>query len=125
MTHSNDPDPYPFWHQAQITNGQNYSGWDDRQASEYLEQARVLVDPSERLKRYRNFQVRFTTEMPALPLFYSVYTYGVDDQVQGVGTGPLVDPSDRFMNITSWNLLAKRPTQAPPAPPGATITPTP
>ena len=125
MTNSNDPDPYPFWHQAQITNGQNYSGWDDRQASEYLEQARVLVDPSERLKRYRNFQVRFTTEMPALPLFYSVYTYGVDNQVQGVGTGPLVDPSDRFMNIPFWNLLARRPIQAAPAPPAATITPTP
>jgi peptide/nickel transport system substrate-binding protein len=125
MTRSNDPDPYPFWHQAQITNGQNYSGWDDRQASEYLEQARVLVDPAERLKRYRNFQVRFTTEMPALPLFYSVYTYGVDSQVQGVGTGPLVDPSERFMNIASWNLLSQRPTQAAPVPQSATSIPTP
>lgn len=125
MTRSNDPDPYPFWHQAQITNGQNYSGWDDRQASEYLEQARVLVDPNERLKRYRNFQVRFTTEMPALPLFYSVYTYGIDSQVQGAGSGPLVDPSDRFMDIASWYLLAKRPTQAAPVPAAATPTPTP
>jgi peptide/nickel transport system substrate-binding protein len=125
MTRSNDPDPYPFWHQAQITNGQNYSGWDDRQASEYLEQARVLVDPAERLKRYRNFQVRFTTEMPALPLFYSVYTYAVDSQVQGVGTGSLVDPSERFMNIASWNMLSQRPTQSAPVPQSATSIPTP
>ncbi len=44
MSRSPDPDPYPFWHQTQATNGQNYSGWDDFQASEYLEQARVITD---------------------------------------------------------------------------------
>jgi peptide/nickel transport system substrate-binding protein len=44
LARSPDPDPYPFWHQAQAASGQNYSGWDDRQASEYLEQARVEVN---------------------------------------------------------------------------------
>ncbi len=53
-----DPDPYPFWHQAQITGGQNYAQWDDRVASEYLEQARVTLDIEERARLYRNFQVR-------------------------------------------------------------------
>ena len=104
FSRSPDPDPYPFWHQAQITSGQNYSQWDDRQVSEYLEQARVLVDFNERIKRYRNFQVRFATELPALPLFYPVYSYGVDRRVSGVSMGPLYDPSDRFNNIASWYL---------------------
>jgi peptide/nickel transport system substrate-binding protein len=102
---SPDPDPYPFWHQAQITSGQNYSQWDDRQVSEYLEQARVLDDVNERARRYRNFQVRFSSELPALPLFFPVYSYGVDRQVNGVSIGPLYDPSDRFNNITSWYLI--------------------
>lgn len=106
-----DPDPYPFWHQAQITGGQNYSKWDDRQASEYLEQARITVDEVERARLYRNFQVRFTSEMPALPLFYPIYTYGVDSHVQGVTMGPLFDPSDRFATVTSWFLLAERPVE--------------
>ena len=44
LSRTPDPDPYPFWHQTQITDGQNYAGWDDRQASEYLEQARTQVD---------------------------------------------------------------------------------
>jgi peptide/nickel transport system substrate-binding protein len=104
FSRSPDPDPYPFWHQAQITSGQNYSQWDDRQVSEYLEQARVQVDFDERIKRYRNFQVRFATELPALPLFYPVYSYGVDRKVSGVSMGPLYDPSDRFGNILSWYL---------------------
>jgi peptide/nickel transport system substrate-binding protein len=103
---SPDPDPYPFWHQAQVTGGQNYSGWNDRQASEYLETARIQVDLTERLKRYRNFQVRFASELPALPLFSPVYTYGIDAQVQGVSMGPIFTPSDRFDTITSWFLIA-------------------
>lgn len=105
LDRSPDPDPYPFWHQAQIANGQNYSQWDDRQVSEYLEQARVNDDLEERMRRYRNFQVRWAAELPALPLFYPVYTYGVDSDIRGVSMGPLFDPSDRFNNVLSWYLF--------------------
>jgi peptide/nickel transport system substrate-binding protein len=109
---SPDPDPYPFWHQAQITAGQNYSQWDDRQASEYLEQARVIDDFDQRLRRYRNFQVRFSSELPALPLFIPVVSHAVDQKVRGVTMGPLYDYSDRFANITDWHLLTSAVAQA-------------
>jgi peptide/nickel transport system substrate-binding protein len=102
LARSPDPDPYPFWHQTQGSSGQNYARWDDRQASEYLEQARVLDDLTERARRYRNFQVRFMNEMPALPLFYPVYSYGVSEDVKGVRVGPMFDPSDRFATISAW-----------------------
>jgi peptide/nickel transport system substrate-binding protein len=105
-----DPDPYPFWHQSQISGGQNYSQWDDRQASEFLEQARVTVDIGERSRLYRNFQVRFAQEMPSLPLFYSVYRYGINEAVQGVRIGSLYDSSDRFDTINDWFLVTKRTT---------------
>ena len=111
-----DPDPYPFWHQAQVTGGQNYSAWDDRQASEYIEQARVLVDFEDRRKRYQNFQVRFFNELPALPLFYPVYSYAVDEQVQGVSMGPVSNASDRFKTISSWYLQAKSAVEVPATP---------
>ncbi len=103
-----DPDPYPFWHQAQITGGQNYARWNDAQASEYLEQARVEVDQVERLRRYKNFQVRFTNQMPALPLYYLVQSYGIDKAVQGVRVGPLFESSDRFNNVIDWYLTVER-----------------
>ncbi len=123
LSRSPDPDPYPFWHQAEVTGGQNYAKWNDRQASEYLEQARITVDVAERTRLYRNFQVRFTNEMPALLLFYPVFTYAVDNQVQGVTMGPLYDTSDRFATITSWFLLAKRSTGVEASPASGTLIP--
>jgi peptide/nickel transport system substrate-binding protein len=111
LTRTPDPDPYPFWDQAMATGGQNYSQWDNRIASEYIEQARVVADLGERERLYRNFQVIFGEEFPALPLYYPVYNYGVDYSVQGVSVGPLYDSSDRFNTITDWFLLAKRTLQ--------------
>lgn len=119
LTRSPDPDPYPFWHQSQITGGQNYAQWDDRVASEYLEQARVTLDMTERARLYRNFQVRFARELPALPLFYPVYTYAVSSEVQGVRVGPLFDPSDRLQYLPEWFL------QAAISAPGSENTPSP
>jgi len=120
LARSPDPDPYPFWDQAQVTGGQNYANWNDRQASEYLESARVSVDIGERTKAYRNFQVRFTQEMPALPLFYPVYSYAVNSQVQGVRMGPLLEPSDRFATLPTWYFLEN---VSPTLPVGETPTP--
>jgi peptide/nickel transport system substrate-binding protein len=108
LSRSYDPDPYPFWHQAEITGGQNYAQWDNRTASEYLEQARVVADQNIRTRLYRNFQVVFARELPALPLYYPIYTYGVDQRVQGVQAVPLFEPADRFNGIASWYLVTRR-----------------
>lgn len=120
LSRTPDPDPYPFWHQAEAASGQNYSQWDNRAASEFLEQARVTADYSLRARLYRNFQVIFAKELPALPLYIPVYSYGVDAQVQGVQVAPLYDPSDRFATFTRWFLLTRRALQS-----GATATPLP
>ncbi len=107
LARSPDPDPYPFWDQAQATGGQNYSQWNNRIASEYLEQARVTADVSERARLYRNFQVVFNDEIPSLMLYYPVYSYAVDQAVKGVQACPLYDTSDRFSNIAEWYLIAR------------------
>jgi len=120
LSRTPDPDPYPFWHQAEATGGQNYSQWDNRPASEYLEQARVTADYTLRTRLYRNFQVVFAKELPALPLYVPVYSYGVDAQVQGVQVASLYEPSDRLATFTSWYLLTRRAleqTETPPATP--------
>lgn len=107
---SPDPDPYPFWDRSEISSGQNYSQWDNRVASDILEQARTTTDLSERTRLYHNFQAVFAQELPALPLFYPVYNYGINRQVQGVTIGPLIDTSYRFESVPSWYLVAKRTT---------------
>ena len=116
LSRTPDPDPYPFWHQSEATGGQNYSQWDNRAASEYLEQARTESDFTARARLYRNFQVVFQKELPALPLYYPVYNYGVDAQVRGVQVAPLYDTSDRLAFITKWYLVTRRALQQTPEP---------
>lgn len=106
LTNSPDPDPYPFWGQAQIGSGQNYAEWDNRSASEFLEQARMTVDLGERERLYRNFQVVFMRELPSLPLLYPVYTYAITDAINGITVGPIFKPSDRFNNVHEWYILS-------------------
>ena len=118
LSRTPDPDPYPFWDQAQAATGQNYTQWDSRVASEYLEQARIEVDLTERTRLYRDFQVVFDEDLPAIPLYYPVYSYAVDKGVQGVRMGPLFDTSDRFDTILDWFFAVKRTTSAPTLTPG-------
>lgn len=103
-----DPDPYPLWHDSQTETGQNYSGFEDRNSSIWLEQARTNPDPSRRADLYASFQYRFQDQLPSLPLYYPVYNFALDAQLQGVTIGPLFDPSDRFGSILEWHLLARR-----------------
>ncbi len=110
LTGSPDPDPYPFWGQAQVQSGQNYAEWDNRSASEYLEQARMTMDVGERERLYRNFQVLFMRELPSLPLFYPVYTYAITDDINGVNMGPIFEPGDRFNNVNNWYILSGKET---------------
>lgn len=105
-----DPDLYPFWHQTQIEGGQNYAGFDHRRVSEILEQARVISNPNRRRRSdlYYEFQEIFAQEVPALPLYVPIYTYGVDERVHNVQIGPLVYPTDRFRTFSDWWIVPRR-----------------
>ncbi len=103
-----DPDPYPFWHQTQIETGQNYSGYNSRDLSEILEQARTTPAYADRVKFYRAFQAKFADQTPALLLYYPAFTYAVDKKVNNVQLGPLVDSSDRFNSLADWYIITRR-----------------
>ena len=122
LTRSPDPDPYPFWGQAQVQSGQNYADWDNRSASEFLEQARMTVDFGERERLYRNFQVLFMREMPSLPLLYTTYTYAISNDINGVSLGPIFEPGDRFNNVHTWFILTGRDADVAPTEEDVSIT---
>jgi peptide/nickel transport system substrate-binding protein len=103
-----DPDPYPFWHETQIDKGQNYAGFVHRRMSEVTERARVTVSRSRREELYDEFQVLFAEQLPSLPLYVPVYTYGVDERINDVQIGPLMHPSDRFRTILDWWIVHRR-----------------
>jgi peptide/nickel transport system substrate-binding protein len=81
LSRSPDPDPYPFWDQAQATGGQNYTQWDDRNASDYIEQARVAYDINERAV-VSQLPGGFNEQLTALRLLSS-YTLCSRPAVQG------------------------------------------
>ncbi|GAB4538675.1 MAG: peptide ABC transporter substrate-binding protein [Anaerolineae bacterium] len=105
---SGDPDPYPLWHQTQIAGGQNYGGWDNREASEALEQARYLTDREQRKVYYQEFQRVFMEETPALIIAYPAYTYAVDQSVRNIQIGPMISPADRFRSFPDWYINTRR-----------------
>ncbi len=73
-----------------------------------LESARKTNDQAKRTELYRKFQELFSDRVPALILYYPVYTYGVDARVRGVQLAPMLNPSDRFRSLAHWYLKTKR-----------------
>jgi len=103
-----DPDPYPFWHETQVSGGQNFGGYKDRDMSEILEQARRTNDRNVRQQLYQRFQQMFMNDVPAILLTQPIYTFAVDERVHDVQVGPLEYPSDRFHTVADWYIVTRR-----------------
>ncbi len=99
-----DPDLYPVWHESQIENGQNFSGFVDRDISQLLETARREPNGVRRTELYQQFQLLFLERAPAIILYNPVYHYAVSCQVEGVQIKLLRGPEDRFNTIHNWQL---------------------
>jgi len=105
---SPDPDPYPFWHETKASAGQNYSQFKDRDVSEVLEAGRRVVDPARRAELYHRFAQMFNEKVPAIALYYPVYSYGVSQRIRGVQLGPLLTPADRLQTLADWFVIERR-----------------
>lgn len=105
ITPPSDPDLYDFWSQEAIVRGQNYAGWNNRRASEALEQARQLWDTGERQPYYDAFLQFYHNDLPALTLYQPVTTYGISDTVNRVDIGRIDQPSERYDTLADWFLL--------------------
>jgi peptide/nickel transport system substrate-binding protein len=107
---SGDPDPYPLWHSTQIQEGQNYGGWNDREADEAIERARATNDRARRREEYVLWQSIFAEEAPALLLYHPVYSFGVRNKINNVSAGPMNSPADRFRTIADWYIVTRQVT---------------
>jgi peptide/nickel transport system substrate-binding protein len=99
-----DPDLYDFWSQEAIVRGNNYSGWNNRRASEALEAARVTLPQNERAVYYEAFLRQFDGDLPALTLYQHLNSYVLSDEVQQAEIGRLSSPRDRFTTLPAWFL---------------------
>ena len=112
VTPPRDPDLYDFWSQEAIINGQNYAGWNRRRASEALEDGRRVWGIEERRPFYDSFLRYYNEDLPELTLFQHIYTYAVNDAVEGVVIGAIKQPRDRYKSLADWILLYRDVTVA-------------
>ena len=101
---TNDPDLYDFWSQEAIVRGQNYGAWNNRRASEALENGRKLWRIEERRPYYDTFQRIYDAEMPAFTLYQYVDTFIVHADVSGVELGIINRSRDKYATFAQWYL---------------------
>ncbi len=104
-----DPDPYPFWHSSQAkAGGLNLAGYSNRKADALLEEARKAIDEAVRIKKYRAFQELVASDLPAVFLYQSTYTYAVASKIKNVSVEKITTPADRFANVEQWYIKTRK-----------------
>lgn len=99
-----DPDSFAYWHADQHDAGFNYGRVTDTRISEILERGRQTTSNLSRIDIYRNFQVEFSNQVIAIPLYYPLYSYAVSQTIDGVQLGFISSPEDRFRTLKDWTI---------------------
>ena len=99
-----DPDCFDVWRSAESNVGLNFTGISDQSIDKTLKDARSTTEIDKRKQLYAQFQKDFVAQAPAVVLYYPRYVFVVSSKVHGVKPDPIVDPSDRFQQISSWYL---------------------
>ena len=103
------PDPFPFWHSSQKREpGLNLAVYENKKADEFLEKGRESSDFNIQKENYEKFQNVLIEDSPAVFLYNPDFLYLVKKEVKGVNAQIIVDPSQRFSEITNWHLKTKR-----------------
>lgn len=97
-----DPDLYDVWSQEAIVRGQNYGSWNNRRASEALENARQLWPVDARRPYYDTFLRLYDSDRPAITLYQHVTTYAVSGEVHQLDIGRITQPRERYQTFDSW-----------------------
>ncbi len=100
-----DPDLYDFWSQEAIIRGSNYAHWNNRRASEALENGRKTWPLDERITYYNTFNRLFAQELPALTLYQHSRSYALSNDVHEADIGLINTPRDRYKTMANWFLL--------------------
>ena len=83
-----DPDPYQIWHSSQSEAGSNYIGFNNPEADDLIERARISFDKDERVRLYRRFHEIQHEEQPYTFLLTSKALLAMDKRVHNFRTYP-------------------------------------
>ena len=104
-----DPEVYALWHRSQTVTGQNYAGYESKEVSDWVEQARLSQDRTVRAELYRKLQDALADDLPAIPLYHPIYRYVIANYVRNVQLPPLLNTSDRLRNVSDWAISTRAP----------------
>lgn len=103
------PDPFPFWHSSQKKDpGLNLALFENKDCDKLLERARQSLNETERKNILENFQNCLIKDSPAVFLYSPDYLYLVSNEIKGINTKIIADPSQRFLEIENWYFNTKR-----------------
>jgi peptide/nickel transport system substrate-binding protein len=104
-----DPDVYAYWHSSQASEkGLNLSEYRSQIADDSLEGGRSRTSPALRAAKYHAFLQQWVADTPAVALYQPSYSYAFRSSVSGFQPRTLVDPVDRFDNITDWSAATRQ-----------------
>ena len=100
-----DPDAFALWHSSQAERGANVSGLADARIDRLLQAGRATADRDRRAQIYREFEQRWVTLVPSLPLYQQVLLYHLQAGVRPAGLDAdhlWEQPAARFRKIEEW-----------------------
>ncbi|MFH1129329.1 MAG: ABC transporter substrate-binding protein [Patescibacteria group bacterium] len=104
-----DPDPFSFWHSSQKKDpGLNLALYDSAKVDALLRDARQIIEPDLRLKKYKEFQQLVIDDAPVVFLYGWYQIYYTSKKIQGFENQNIVLPSKRFNDIEKWYIDTQR-----------------
>lgn len=102
-----DQDPYLYWHTSQLEN-MNLAGYTNKNSDILLEDARMIYDNRERIKKYDQFFESIKGEY-LIKIFDSIkFNFVVDDSLRGVDSIQGDDGASRYIGVEKWYLKERR-----------------
>lgn len=104
-----DQDNYAFWHSSQIgENGLNISEYKNKEVDKLLEEARISLNQEEKVEKYKKFQETLNSDFPVIFLYFPTYTYTQNKKIKGFDFENILNPADRFNNVSHWYIKVNR-----------------
>ncbi len=104
-----DPDPFVFWHSSQTkAPGLNLSSYANQTVDKLISEARASTDKEERDAKYLELHNIMKQDLPAIFLVQSVYTYAINNEINGFSVNKMPDETVRYYNLRDWYIDTKR-----------------
>ena len=67
-----------------------------------MEDASIIVDEQQRIKKYAQFEDEIKKDMPVVFLYSPNFIYVVSPKIKGFSFDRIISSTDRFSNVYSW-----------------------